>query len=32
MSTLSANYGVGKDIDEGAQDKSNDSISDFDIF
>ena len=32
MSTLTANYGVGKDVDEDAQDKSNDSMSDFDIF
>ena len=32
MSTLSANYGVGKDSDEDGEDKSHDSISDFDIF
>ena len=30
-STLFANYGVGKDVDEFGHDKSNDSISDFDI-
>ena len=31
-STLFANYGVGKDIDDNALDKSNDSMSDFDLF
>ena len=31
-STLFANYGVGKDIDDLALDKSNDSMSDFDLF